>query len=68
MLLFFVQKAQAFGLLVIAEDENSKTLLVHEIIAKDEYYMRSGNAGSAVFLEVCLLCDLALGSGGGTCC
>ena len=30
------------GLIVISEDESSKTLLVHKIVAKEDYYLRSG--------------------------
>jgi protein phosphatase-4 regulatory subunit 3 len=36
-----LQKAHAMGLIVISEDE-SKTLLVHKIVPKEDYYLRSG--------------------------
>lgn len=61
-----LQKAQAFGLLVISEDESSKTLLVHEIVAKEDYYMRSGEHVQRWSCG-CLLVMQGWGSGGGAC-
>lgn len=37
------QQARAMGLVVISEEENGKTLLVHQI-SREDIYTRSGNA------------------------